>query len=183
MLSHFSHVQLFVTLWTIACQVLSPWDFSGKNIEVGCHALLQGIFPKQGSNLHLMHYRRILYHWATRDLAYLNYIHKDPISKGGHIHRYQGLDFKAAFRKDIIQAIIGSRLLKRLVAEKKRSQVRREGWEREGGKEGKGGRRRDIARGFNLYKILQTFTTLTIYLFSPRTEEFKIGKSYGFLSS
>ena len=22
-----------------------PWDFSGKNTEVGCHALLQGIFP------------------------------------------------------------------------------------------------------------------------------------------
>ena len=39
-------------------------DFSGKNIGVGCHALLQGIFPTQGSNLclpHLLHCRRILY--------------------------------------------------------------------------------------------------------------------------
>ena len=123
-----------MTPWTVACEVLCPWDFSGKNIEVGCHALLQGIFPKQGSNLHLLHCRQILYHWATGDLTYLNYIHKDPISKGGHIHRYQGLDFKATFGKDIIQPIIGSGLLKRLVAEKARSQVREAGM-REGGRD------------------------------------------------
>ena len=30
--------------------LLSPWDFPGKNTGVGCHALLQGIFPTQGSN-------------------------------------------------------------------------------------------------------------------------------------
>ena len=42
-----SHVQLFVTPWTAACQGLfCPWDFSGKNITgVGCHFLLQEIFP------------------------------------------------------------------------------------------------------------------------------------------
>ena len=28
----------------------SPWDFSGKDNRVGCHFLLQGIFPTQGSN-------------------------------------------------------------------------------------------------------------------------------------
>ena len=28
---------------------LCPWDFPGKNTEVGCHFLLQGIFPTQGS--------------------------------------------------------------------------------------------------------------------------------------
>ena len=33
----------------------------GKNIGVGCHALLQGIFPTQGSNPGLPHYRWILY--------------------------------------------------------------------------------------------------------------------------
>ena len=27
-----------------------PWDSPGKNTEVGCHFLLQGIFPPQGSN-------------------------------------------------------------------------------------------------------------------------------------
>ena len=29
---------------------LCPWDVSGKNTGVGCHFLLQGIFPNQGSN-------------------------------------------------------------------------------------------------------------------------------------
>ena len=30
-------------------------DFPGKNTGVGCHALLQGIFPTQGWNLCLLH--------------------------------------------------------------------------------------------------------------------------------
>ena len=29
---------------------LSPWDFLAKNTGVGCHSLLQGIFPTQGLN-------------------------------------------------------------------------------------------------------------------------------------
>ena len=33
-------------------RLLCPWDFPGKNTRVGCHFLLQGIFPTQGSNLH-----------------------------------------------------------------------------------------------------------------------------------
>ena len=37
-------------------------DSPGKNTEVGCHALLQGIFPTQGSNPGLPHCRQILYH-------------------------------------------------------------------------------------------------------------------------
>ena len=39
-----------------------PWNSSGKNTGVGCHSLLQGIFPTQGSNLGLLHCRQILYH-------------------------------------------------------------------------------------------------------------------------
>ena len=31
----------------------SGWDSPGKSTRVGCHALLQGIFPTQGLNLHL----------------------------------------------------------------------------------------------------------------------------------
>ena len=38
------------------------WDFLGKNTRAGCHAFLQGIFPSQGSNPGLLHFRRILYH-------------------------------------------------------------------------------------------------------------------------
>ena len=32
-----------------------------KNTGAGCHALLQGIFPTQGLNPHLLHWRQILY--------------------------------------------------------------------------------------------------------------------------
>ena len=39
-----------------------PWNFPGKNTRVGCHFLLQGIFPTQGSNPALLHCRQILYH-------------------------------------------------------------------------------------------------------------------------
>ena len=37
-------------------------DSPGKNTGVGCHALLQGIFPTQGSNPGFLHCRQILYH-------------------------------------------------------------------------------------------------------------------------
>ena len=40
---------------------LCPWDFPGKSTGVGCHFLLQGIFPTQGSNLGLLHCRQTLY--------------------------------------------------------------------------------------------------------------------------
>ena len=36
-------------------------DSPGKHTREGCHALLQGIFPTQGSNPGLPHCRRILY--------------------------------------------------------------------------------------------------------------------------
>ena len=39
---------------------LCPQDIPGKSTVVGCHFLLQGIFPAQGSNLCLLHYRQIL---------------------------------------------------------------------------------------------------------------------------
>ena len=45
-------------------RLLCPWDFPGKNTGVGCHALLQGTFPTQGSHprlLCLLHHRRFLY--------------------------------------------------------------------------------------------------------------------------
>ena len=60
--SRFSHVQLFVTSWTVVHQLLCLWGFSSKNTEVGYHFLLQGFFPTQGSNPSLPHCRQILYH-------------------------------------------------------------------------------------------------------------------------
>ena len=44
--------------WIVAHQLLCPWDSPGKNTGVGCHALLQGIFPTQGSKLCLLYLLR-----------------------------------------------------------------------------------------------------------------------------
>ena len=35
-----------------------PWDFPGKNTGMGCHFLIQEIFPTQGSNQNLLHCRQ-----------------------------------------------------------------------------------------------------------------------------
>ena len=45
-------------------RLLCPWDSSGYNTGVGCHALLQGIFLTQGSNPHLL----CLLHWQLGSL-------------------------------------------------------------------------------------------------------------------
>ena len=42
-------------------RLLRPWDFLGKSTGVGCHFLLQGIFPTQGLNPGLPHCRQTLY--------------------------------------------------------------------------------------------------------------------------
>ena len=49
------------TPWTVACQVLCPWNSPGQNTGVGCHFLVQGIFPTQQSNPSLPHCRQILH--------------------------------------------------------------------------------------------------------------------------
>ena len=41
-------------------RLLCPWDSPGKNTGMGCHFLLQGIFPTQELNLGLLHCRQIL---------------------------------------------------------------------------------------------------------------------------
>ena len=64
MLTRFISVQLFVAPWTAACQAPLPWDSPGKNSGMSCHALLQGIFPSQGSNPHLF----CLLHWEVGSL-------------------------------------------------------------------------------------------------------------------
>ena len=64
MLSHFSSVQLFAKLWTVAHQ--APGNSPGKKTGVGCHAFLQRIFPTQGSNAGLLHCRQILYHLSQK---------------------------------------------------------------------------------------------------------------------
>ena len=74
-----SNAQLFVTLWTVAHQVPLSWNSPGKNTGAGCHALLQGIFPTQGSHphfLHLLHCRQIVCHCIIRRIFVACAIHR-----------------------------------------------------------------------------------------------------------
>ena len=41
----------------LPARLLCPWEFPGKNTGVGCHALLQRIFPTQGLNPRLLHWQ------------------------------------------------------------------------------------------------------------------------------
>ena len=55
------------TLWPHRLQrprLRCPWDSPGKNTGVGCHFLLQGIFPTQESNLCLFY----SWHWQLDSL-------------------------------------------------------------------------------------------------------------------
>ena len=40
-----------------SARFLCPWDSPGKNTGMGSHSLFQGIFPIEGSNSSLLHYR------------------------------------------------------------------------------------------------------------------------------
>ena len=76
--SHWHEGHAVVCLITQSCQTpcdpmdCSPpdssvyEDFPGKSTGVGCHALLQGMFPRQGSNPGLLHCRQILYCLSLR---------------------------------------------------------------------------------------------------------------------
>ena len=70
-------------------RLLCPWDSPGKNTAVGCHCLLQGIFPTQGLNRNLLH----CLHWQAGSLplrhlgiSYLEReIHRDTYYITSHI--------------------------------------------------------------------------------------------------
>ena len=58
------HSVMSDSLWPHGLQparLLCLWNFPGKNTGVGCHFLLQGIFPTQGLNPGLLHWRQALY--------------------------------------------------------------------------------------------------------------------------
>ena len=63
MLSHFNHVQLFAAPWTVAHQTPLSMGFSRQEYWIA-YALLQGIFPTQGLNPHLL----CLLHWEASAL-------------------------------------------------------------------------------------------------------------------
>ena len=59
-----SSVQPFATPWTVAHQAPLSMGFPGKNTGVGCHSVLQGTFPTQGTNSYLL----CLLHWQAYSL-------------------------------------------------------------------------------------------------------------------
>ena len=79
-------------------RLLCPWDTPGKNTGVGCHFLLQGVFPAQRSN-HISYVscigRQVLYHWChlgslTHEIHILNFIVSNLIN----------VSFRAVYRKN-----------------------------------------------------------------------------------
>ena len=68
--------------WTVAHQVRLSLGILQARTRLGCHALLQGIFPTQRLNPGLPHCRWILYHLihkgSTRKLEWVAY----PFSRG-----------------------------------------------------------------------------------------------------
>ena len=67
LLLFFSHPVMsdsLVTPWTVVHQAPLSMGFSRREYWRGCHALLQGIFPTQGSNLTL----QCLLHWQASSL-------------------------------------------------------------------------------------------------------------------
>ena len=86
-----SCVQLCATPWT-DCSLPGSFvhgESPDKNTGLGCHALLRGIFPTQGSNPGLLHFRQVLYHLShegsPRILEWVAY----PFSKGSSQSRNQ----------------------------------------------------------------------------------------------
>ena len=60
----FNRLVMSNSLWThglYSARLHHPWNFPGKDTGVGCHFLLQGVFPIQGLNLGLPYCRHTLY--------------------------------------------------------------------------------------------------------------------------
>ena len=64
----------FICYFTFIISLLSVFFFnhlshqgSPKSTGVGCYSLLYGIFPMQGLNPGLLHYRQILYHLSHQE--------------------------------------------------------------------------------------------------------------------
>ena len=68
-------------------RLLCAWGSPGKSTGVGCHFLLQGIFPTQELNLGLLHCRQFLYRLSYQGSAYtcikftFNYIYTYNLEK------------------------------------------------------------------------------------------------------
>ena len=78
-LSCFSSVWLFATLWSVAWKAPLSMGFFRQEYWVGCHALLQGIFPTQGWNPCLL----CLLHWQASSVPPRWYRGKESTDNAG----------------------------------------------------------------------------------------------------
>ena len=78
-------------------------DSPSKNTEVGCHVLLQGIFPTQGLNPGLLHCRQIPYNLSHQRSplpiiicckSLPTYTHSSQILFSGLVSGYMGITWK-----------------------------------------------------------------------------------------
>ena len=67
-LSCFSRVQLFAILWTVVHQVPPSMEFSRQENWSGLPFPSPGVFPTQGLNVGLLHYRQLLYRLSNQGL-------------------------------------------------------------------------------------------------------------------
>jgi len=68
-----THIYIYMKV-TQSCLTLPlSMNSPSKNTVVGCHFLLQGIFPTQRSNLGLLHCRQIFYCLSHQESSYIIY--------------------------------------------------------------------------------------------------------------
>ena len=84
-------------------KLLCLWDFPRRNTGVGCHFLLQGILPTQGSNPHLLHCQADslpLNHLRSPDSTYS----QTSIDIGSHArsHKYKTADSLVTNKKVLL---------------------------------------------------------------------------------
>ena len=73
-------------------RLLCPWNSTGKNIGVGCHSLLQGIFLTQGLNPGLLEYRQILHYLSYQGSPLWFFAYFFIISPSKSSTKFQGLE-------------------------------------------------------------------------------------------
>ena len=83
-----SHVLLFET----PARLLNSWDFLGKNTGMGCHFLLQGIFPTQVSEYGPTALQQPLYYLSHQEMiraeSTLKNMYKVIVCHWNHLSRF-----------------------------------------------------------------------------------------------
>ena len=70
-----------VTPGIVAHQTPLSVGLSRKNTGIDCHFLLQGIFPTQGSNLHLLYWQVDSLPWSHQESSLLYLVHHKTVSR------------------------------------------------------------------------------------------------------